>query len=177
MNFFKKLLEGDGYLKPFIAGVGLGLVLLGAIVISGQGLGASGAMMRLVVAFEKLLIPFHVDTNVYLAKYGGGDKNPLDNWLIFEVVGVMVGGFLSAVLAGRVKKEIFKGPRITEKQRLITSFIGGSLFGFGARMAGGCTSGVALSGGATLALGSWVTMFCIFGGAYAVAYFIRKLWT
>jgi uncharacterized membrane protein YedE/YeeE len=58
----------------------------------------------------------------------------------------------------------------------IFSFLGGVLFLYGARMARGCTSGQALSGGATLAAGSWVIMFAIFGGAYALAYFVRKLW-
>jgi len=43
-------------------------------------------------------------------------------------------------------------------------------------MARGCTSGQALSGGASLAAGSWLIMFAIFAGAYAVAYFVRKLW-
>ena len=59
---------------------------------------------------------------------------------------------------------------------LIVSFLGGVLFLYGARMARGCTSGQALTGGATLSAGSWVVMFAIFGGAYAVAYFVRKLW-
>jgi hypothetical protein len=48
--------------------------------------------------------------------------------------------------------------------------------GYGARMARGCTSGQALSGGAVLSLGSWLFMFAVFGGAYALAYFVRKLW-
>jgi len=54
--------------------------------------------------------------------------------------------------------------------------LGGVLFGFGARLARGCTSGVALSGGAVLSLGAWVTMMAIFIGAYALAWFSRKLW-
>jgi uncharacterized membrane protein YedE/YeeE len=56
------------------------------------------------------------------------------------------------------------------------AFLGGTIMGYGARMARGCTSGQALSGGATLSAGSWVTMFAIFGGAYALAYFLRKFW-
>ena len=47
---------------------------------------------------------------------------------------------------------------------------------YGARMARGCTSGQALSGGATLSAGSWALMMCIFGGAYALAYFLRRAW-
>ena len=46
----------------------------------------------------------------------------------------------------------------------------------GARLARGCTSGQALSGGSVLSVGSWAFMFAIFGGGYAVAYFVRKLW-
>ncbi len=48
---------------------------------------------------------------------------------------------------------------------------------YGARMARGCTSGQALSGGAVLSVGSWAFMFCIFGAGYAVAWFFRRLWT
>jgi len=56
------------------------------------------------------------------------------------------------------------------------AFVGGVLFLYGARMARGCTSGQALTGGAVLSAGSWVVMLCIFGGAYGLAYFVRKLW-
>jgi hypothetical protein len=56
------------------------------------------------------------------------------------------------------------------------AFLGGTIMGYGARFARGCTSGQALSGGATLSVGSWALMFAIFGGAYALAYFVRRLW-
>ena len=56
------------------------------------------------------------------------------------------------------------------------AFIGGGFMGYGARMARGCTSGQALSGGAVLSVGSWAFMFAVFAGAYALAYFVRKLW-
>jgi hypothetical protein len=48
--------------------------------------------------------------------------------------------------------------------------------GYGARLARGCTSGQALSGGAVLSAGSWAFMLAVFAGAYALAYFVRKLW-
>ncbi|PKL37417.1 MAG: hypothetical protein CVV44_13765 [Spirochaetae bacterium HGW-Spirochaetae-1] len=170
-------MQSKKYMSPYIAGVLLGLVLLGSFFISGQGLGASGAMMRVVVAAEKAVSPEHVNNNSHLAHYGGGDKNPFDNWLVFEVLGVLVGALISGALAGRIKKETNRGPRITDKQRWIFAVVGGSLFGFGARLARGCTSGVALSGGASLALGSWATMMAIFAGAYLMAIFVKKLWT
>ncbi len=164
------------YISPYIAGVALGLVLLGSFFVAGRGLGASGAMMRTVVAVEKAVVPSHVNNNSYLEKMGGGEKNPFDDWLVFEVLGVLVGGLVSGAISGRLKKETNRGEQITDKQRWIFAIIGGGLFGFGARMARGCTSGVALSGGASLALGSWVTMMAIFAGAYALAYFVRRLW-
>jgi len=56
------------------------------------------------------------------------------------------------------------------------AFLGGSIMGYGARMARGCTSGQALSGGAVLSVGSWAFMFSVFAGGYALAYFVRRLW-
>ena len=46
----------------------------------------------------------------------------------------------------------------------------------GADLARGCTSGQALTGGALLNAGSWAFMICVFAGAYAMAYFVRKEW-
>ncbi len=164
------------YTNPYLAGIGLGLVMLLAFTIIGTGLGASGAIMRTVVAVEKVVSQEHVDNNFFLAQYGGGDKNPLDFWLVFSVIGVFAGGIISGALSGRIKKETNKGPRISNKKRWVFAFIGGALFGIGSKFARGCTSSVALSGGATLNLGSWIIMISIFAGAYLTAYFVRKLW-
>ncbi|RME03717.1 MAG: hypothetical protein D6805_05475 [Planctomycetota bacterium] len=165
-----------GYMNPYLAGVGLGVVLLASFVIAGRGLGASGAMMRCVVSLQKVVSQEHVDRNPYLAKYGGGERNPLENWLVFELLGVLVGGFLSGVIAGRFKRETNHGPRFTKAKRWLFAFLGGGLFGFGARLARGCTSGQALTGGATMVVGSWITMLAIFAGGYMMAYFFRKQW-
>jgi hypothetical protein len=164
------------YMNPYLAGIGLGLVLLAAFLVSGRGLGASGAIMRTVVQAEKTVAQEHVDANAYLASYGGGDRNPWDEWLVLETLGVLVGGLLSGAGGRRIRREINHGPRITPGRRLLFATIGGALFGYGARLARGCTSGVALTGGATLAVGSWITMLSIFAGAYALAWFVRRLW-
>jgi uncharacterized protein len=68
------------------------------------------------------------------------------------------------------------GPRIGNSGRLVLAFAGGALSGVAAQIARGCTSGQALTGGAQLALGSWVFMFAVFGGAYGLAWFVRKEW-
>jgi hypothetical protein len=164
------------YLNPYLGGVLLGLVLFSSFFITGSGLGASGGLSRYVAYIEDLIAPGHVDQVPYLIELAGGQLNPLDNWIVFVTTGVIIGGFVSGVINGRTKFETHKGPRITKQTRWLVAFVGGILFTYGARMARGCTSGQALSGGATLSAGSWVVMFSIFGGAYALAYFVRKLW-
>ncbi len=159
--------------NPYLSGIGLGLTLLMAFVLVGRGLGASGALMRFDVWFLNLFASSHVQSNPYFAKYA---QNPLSNWLVFEMIGVVIGGFISGALAGRLKIKTGKGPHISKKGRWILAFVGGAMVGYAARLARGCTSGLALTGGATLSLGSWAFMFAIFAGAYAAAYFVRKQW-
>lgn len=170
--------KSQPYSNPYVVGVGLGLVLLAAYVIMGRGLGASGAFSTLISVGIETVAPEHAKNNAYFSEYiGDGTTNPLKDWLLFEVIGVLAGGFISGSLAGRVKKKIEKGPRISSWQRLMFAFVGGGLMGFGAKLARGCTSGQALSGGAILNLGSWAFMMMVFAGGYAGAYFLRRQWT
>jgi uncharacterized protein len=165
------------YSNPYLAGFGLGLVLLASFVIMGRGLGASGAFSSLVVVGTNAVAPEHTRANPFYAEYlGDGAKSPLMDWLVFEVLGVFVGGFISGTLAGRVRKGIDRGPAISNVSRLLLAFGGGGLMGLGAKLARGCTSGQALTGGALLNVGSWAFMMCFFAGAYAMAYFVRRQW-
>lgn len=164
------------YVHPYLGGALLGLLLFLAFFITGNGLGASGGLNRIIVFFEDIIAPEHVDRVSYLLKMAGGDLNPLDDWIIPVVFGALIGGFVSGIIHGRVKVETNKGPRISVKTRWLFAFIGGGIMGYGARMARGCTSGQALSGGAVLSAGSWALMMCIFAGAYGLAYFVRRLW-
>ena len=165
------------YSNPYIAGVGLGLVLLAAFLIMGRGLGASGAFTSVISTGLNTVVPEHAQSNAFFSEYiGDGSVSPLKDWLVFEVIGVILGGFLSGALAGRLKRTVEKGPNISVKGRLTFAFIGGGLMGIGAKMARGCTSGQALTGGALLNVGSWAFMMMVFAGAYATAYFIRRQW-
>ncbi len=164
-------------MNPYWAGFGLGLVLLASFVVMGRGLGASGAFTTAVSTVVHGVAPAHAEGNAFYREYlGDGTTNPLKDWLVFEVLGVFVGGFLSGALGNRLKITIEKGPRIGTPGRLILAFIGGALMGIGAKLALGCTSGQALTGGALLNLGSWIFMMCVFGGAYALAWFLRREW-
>lgn len=164
------------YTHPYAAGILLGIVLFLAFFVTGNGLGASGGMNRLLVAAQDVLMPSHIDRVPYLLDMAGGDRNPLDSWVVFISVGTILGGAVSGWQHGRMKVEINKGPQVSNRTRLLMAFVGGGLMGYGARLARGCTSGQALSGGATLAVGSWVFMFAVFAGGYLVAYFVRRLW-
>lgn len=164
------------YTNPYLAGAFLGLVLFSSFLLTGNGLGASGGINHVVVFLEDLIAPEHVNRTPYLLAMAGGDKNPLASWIVFLSAGVVLGGFTSGWLHGRLKIQTGKGPRISKRARWFFAFLGGSIMGYGARFARGCTSGQALSGGATLSVGSWVLMFAIFGGGYALAYFVRRLW-
>ena len=173
-NLFQR--EKRPYTNPYLGGVFLGIVLFLSFLITGQGLGASGTLSRVAVFFEDLITPKHVDRVPYLLKMAGGDTNPLDYWIVYVTLGTILGGSISGIINGRSKLETTKGPNITNRARWLLAFGGGILFAYGARMARGCTSGQALSGGASLSAGSWVVMFAIFGGAYGLAYFLRKAW-
>jgi len=164
------------YVHPYLGGFVLGIVLFLALLLTGNGLGASGALSRIDAAIVDAINPQYVDQSSYLLKMAGGDKNPFDDWIIPVFLGSILGGFTSGIINGRVKFETNKGPNISNRTRWLVAFLGGTIFVYGARMARGCTSGQALTGGATLAAGSWVVMFAIFGGAYLLAYFVRKLW-
>ena len=144
----------DRYINPYLGGALLGLVLFSAFLFTGNGLGASGAVNRISTAALDLAAPDHVDRTAYFAKTAGGHRNPLADPSVLMLVGTLLGGLASGLVFGRVRPEIRKGPGISNRTRLILAVTGGAVMGYGARMARGCTSGQALSGGATLSVGS-----------------------
>lgn len=164
------------YMNPYIAGTVLGLVLLLAMYLSGRGLGASGGIKYCAVAIVGALAPEHTAGSSYYSSYYESGQSPLLNWLPVEVLGIVLGGFISGAVSGRLKLKVEKSPRISTRRRLILSFLGGVLFVYGAQLARGCTSGAALSGMAVLSVAGFVTMASIFGSGYLFAWFFRKNW-
>lgn len=165
------------YTNPYVAGIGLGLVLLAAFVVMGRGLGASGAVNAFVAWTVNLVAPEHARSREFLAEYiGDGSTHPLKAWLVFEVLGVFAGALVSGLLARRVVTSVERGPRASVALRLGLAFLGGATMAFGAALGRGCTSGQALTGGSLLNAGSWAFMMCVFGGAYATAWFVRRQW-
>ncbi len=165
------------FMNPYLAGFFLGLILLATIYVTGRGLGASGAVKSVYTAAVENILPGYTANALYYQEYSKEHPgNPLKNWLVFEVIGVVIGAFISGLVSNRLKFKLEHSPKSTAKIRIAGALIGGFLFGFGAQLGRGCTSGAALSGMAVLSTGGLITMAAIFGGAYLFAYFFRKLW-
>jgi len=165
------------YMNSYLAGFLLGLLLVATIYITGRGLGASGAIKSMTVETVHAVAPNHTANTEFYKEYSKahGDT-PLKSWLVFEVIGVFIGAFISGLISDRLNFKLEHGPNIKSKTRIFGAIVGGMLFGFGAQLGRGCTSGAALSGMAVLSTGGIITMLAIFGGAYMFAYFFRKLW-
>ncbi len=164
------------YWNPYFGGFLLGILILFTFFITGRGLGASGAMKSGVVAIVDTVAPTHAENSVYYSKFISEDKSSMNNWLVLEALGVLIGAFISGALTDRIGLRTQHSPKITSKRRLVFALSGGLLFGLGAQIARGCTSGAALSGMAVISTGGFITMLAIFGTAYLAAYFFRKNW-
>lgn len=165
------------YWNPYLAGFFLGLVLLASFVLTGRGLGASGTFKHLGALVLHRLDPTWAEENGNVGSFfSTPGRSSMNDWIVWLSAGAALGGAVSAFTGRRFKIETVKGPRAPLENRWALAVAGGVLAGLGAQFARGCTSGQALTGGAQLALGSWVFMFSVFGGAYALAYFVRRQW-
>jgi hypothetical protein len=90
--------------------------------------------------------------------------NPIPSWISWQVVGVALGALVSAFFAGRFRVQLDGARSVGTSRRMLTALVGGLLAGFGARVSAGCTSGLGLSGAATLGIAAFV-----FLGAFFVA--------
>jgi uncharacterized membrane protein YedE/YeeE len=168
---------GSPYASPYLAGFGLGLTLLASFWFLGAGLGASGGLTRVTAWAQHAIAPEHVEKSPYFGPwFADGAPHVLAYYLVFMVIGVLVGGMFSALFARRARPMVERGPRISAGGRLALALAGGLLVGFASRLARGCTSGQALSGTALLFTGSVVFLVCVFAGAYATGVLVRRQW-
>lgn len=142
--------------KPYAdgtaAGVALGVVLLASFILAGRGIGASGAFAATAGPVAALVDPGTIESTAALADRIPTEFSPWNDWIVLQLLGVIVGALVSARLAGRW------GSASSDRApgRLTRALAGGALMGLGARLAYGCTSGLALSGGALLSTGAWL---------------------
>ncbi len=161
--------------NPYLAGFGLGLVLLAAYLVEGRGLGATGAYSSVAAWIANAISPEHAQASEIHARYLASGS-PLTAWLTWLLVGTFVGAAVSGLVAGRFAVTVEKGPRLSDGQRLALALAGGVIAGVGAKIARGCTSGQALTGASVLNAGSLVFMLAVFVAGYSVAWMARKEW-
>ncbi|WP_457607287.1 YeeE/YedE thiosulfate transporter family protein [Nitratifractor sp.] len=163
------------YWNPYFGGVVLGTMLFLTFVIASQGFGASGTFSRLTAQFlvesDKSWL-----SNTYVASYFRHGDNALLNWTVLETVGILIGGFVSALLAGRLMIRPDKASSYSIGKRFLWAFIGGMIIAFATRLTRGCTSGQGLDGMATFSVGAWIFMFATFAAALIFSPLFRRQW-
>jgi uncharacterized membrane protein YedE/YeeE len=164
------------YMNPYLAGVLLGFVIMAAFFFSGEGLGGSGAFKDIVKTTVTSVAPEYSAESHYFKSAAESEKNPMKTWLVFEVLGVLIGGVISGAFAGRLKLKVEHSPKITSKTRIIFAVLGGALFGIGSQLGRGCTSGAGLSGMAVMSVSGFISVGVIFGAGYLFAWIFKKLW-
>lgn len=146
-------------------GVLFGLLSAGAIALYGP-IGVSGTYPRFIGALLRRVAPEYAAANPYLLKMGS-----LLTPETMLVVGLLVGGLLASML-GRTRApavELVHAAETSTARRYRDAFIGGFLIIFGARLAGGCTSGHIISGMTQLAVSSMLFTVAVFGGGMVTA--------
>ena len=159
---------------PLTAGIALGLVLLATFLLTGHGLGASGFFARFTAWLGGEFARPATLANSYLGPFLKGAANPLASWISWEIAGVMIGALVAALTSGRFHVKVDGPPNRGGSNRLALALGGGVLTGFGARLARGCTSGIGLSGGATLAVAAFLFLIAFFVAGVAVSFIVRR---
>ncbi|QVL58269.1 MAG: YeeE/YedE family protein [Simkaniaceae bacterium] len=163
-----------GYLRrdrwsPYVVGLFIGL-LLTVMFAGGYQLGVSSGVARIGALIKQSFS--EVGNKDYFGK--ALSDRIIFNWKIVFIIGLFLGAFIASKLtkgAPPKKNTIWEGAFGTSKiKRYVAAFIGGALILFGARLANGCTSGHAISGGAQLSITSWVFMLALFGAAIPVSF-------
>jgi len=161
--------------SPYIVGVGIGILSCLSFVLSDHPIGCSTAFVRSSGMIERLFRGTKAEERPYYRQF-----SPTITWEWMLVVGVIIGSFISAILSGRfgfnwipAKWEATAGDAVYI--RWFVALVGGILLGFGARFAGGCTSGHGISGMLQLAVSGWLAAMCFFIGGIATAMFIFRI--
>lgn len=163
------------YWSPYVAGAALGLIVAATYLVMGYGPGASGAFAHLAARVEGAMAPGRAAANPFVAGYLESGRL-WTQWIVVEVIGIALGGLLGAWSAGRFAWRFEAGPRVGRGRRVLFAFVGGATVGLASRIAQGCTSGLALSGGAVFAPGAWAFTAAFMAGGFVTAALARRLW-
>jgi len=149
--------------SPYVAGALIGVLSWLTFYFSKEPIGASSAYAIIAGLLGKILAPRRVEKLLYYQ-----ENKPQVDWSLMLLAGIPIGSFLAAWTGNEITGQWL--PPMWEARfgqgtlflRLLTAFAGGALMAFGARLAGGCTSGHGISGTLQLSVGSWVAVICFF---------------
>lgn len=158
--------------SPYVAGAGIGILVCLAFLLSNRPIGCSSGFVKAGGLIEKTISPTHVEKKEYYREI-----IPQVDWAFMLIPGIVIGAFISSILSGQFQLILVPATWIatfgnTPVLRIIVAIIGGIFLGFGARWAGGCTSGHGISGSIQLSLASMITAACFFAGGIAMAMFM-----
>lgn len=163
--------------SPYVVGTGIGVLSWVTFAWMGKALGTSTTMARVAGVVTGLAAPDHVHENAYYQKYLGtaAEPKPWFEWQFALVIMMILGAWLAGKLAGsRFAESVPElwswrfGP--SKWKRYTFAFIGGVILLFGARLAGGCTSGHGISGGLQLAVSSWAFFLAMFASGVVTTF-------
>jgi uncharacterized membrane protein YedE/YeeE len=156
--------------SPYVVGALIGVLTMLTFYFSDKPLGASTAYARVAGMLGKAVAPRHTESLKYYQ-----DNKPAIDWEVMLVVGAIGGAFLAAWQGGELTGQWLsplweaRFGKDSYTMRTVIALLGGVLMAFGARLAGGCTSGHGISGALQLSVGSWVALICFFAGGIATA--------
>jgi len=162
--------------SPYLVGAFIGLLSMATLYFSDKPLGASTAYARLAGMFGNLFNRRRTESLKYFQ-----ENKPVVDWEVMVVFGAVLGAFLAAWHGSELTAEWLPAmwvARFGEDSlalRIGVALLGGVFMAFGARLAGGCTSGHGISGTMQLAVGSWISVICFFIGGIAVAMLMFRL--
>lgn len=164
------------YLNSYLGGIAIGIVLFLAMFLVGKGMEPSGALTRFGAYLMDLAFPAYADSLVFYQNYLSPSAQLPGNWLMYLLIGLVLGGLLSGIRGKRMMKGLVRGPNTSKVRRVITALAGGILVTFGALMAGGGIIGLAIPNAAMLFVSGWMVLFSLVVSGLIVSYFLRREW-
>jgi len=161
--------------SPYAVGAGIGILSWFTFLFLKKPIGCSTAFARTSGMIGKIFSRKAIDEKQYFKEFP-----PAIDWEIMFVIGIIIGAFISAYISGDFN--FIAVPELWAREfggsfviRIIISIIGGIFLGFGARLAGGCTSGHGISGAMQMAVSSWVSAIFFFVGGGITAYLMFSI--
>jgi uncharacterized protein len=171
VNDYTRLIQslGEASWSPYLAGGLIGVLTWFTFSLSNKPIGASSAYATVTGLLGKIFAPKHTMSLKYFR-----ENPPKINWELIFVIFIIVGSFIASMSGGEFTikwiPDLWSSKHTPDLYPPL-AFVGGILMAFGARLAGGCTSGHGISGALQLALSSWVSLICFFiGGVIAVRF-------